>query len=829
MKLTRRDFIASLTGAAGGLALSRVPFRRLAGLADIPPYDSAPEVERWVRSSCLLCPGGCGIEVRVMDGSPIKIRGNSLHPINQRGLCAVGQEGLHILYHPDRIRSPKRRDGERGEGRWVTISWEKAIAEVAEKLGGIVAAGRPESILLLDGFGRGVMTRLLGRFAAALGSPNHILDTSPGGLSATMQLTQGVSQAPAYDLEHAGYILSFGAPLLEGWRSPLQGQRGYASIRRDRQRKLVQIDVRQSLTATRANRWVPARPGGYGALALSMAYVIVREDLYDHDFVGRHTFGFEDWKDETGATRRGFREHLLQKYRPDRMEEETGVPAAVVVEVAKEFAEHARGAGGAVAVADHSATMYSNGIQSTLAIQALNALVGAIDREGGVLVGEGVPFAEWPSLPEGLGGETPRGQRIDGVGDRFPFGSDCVAAIPQAVLGQGPGVEALLLHYSNPCFSTPEPERFIRALGKIPFVVSFTPLPDDTSRYADLILPDHTYLERWQDAVGPDSFGYSLLGSTQPAVEPLYDTRHTGDVILDVARKMGGAVAEAFPWSSFQDLLQESVKGVYEAQRGTVLAKEHVYDEVRQLEMGGWWLPRHKSFREFWADFVENGGWWDPAYVHKLWGRVLRTPSGKYEFGEQVLLRKVLELARGRGEGAGEEADRIAAVLESLGIRAGPDEAFLPHHEAPRFQGFEEAHSLNLFRPICPSSGFLPDLPWVREILNPRVAWDLWVEMNPEDAKSRGIEDGDWVALVSPVGRIRARALLGHEAQPGQVNVPYGLGRKSAGRWGLRRGANPNHLIPAPPEAIDPLSGVPLGMSTKVRIEPAGGGGDDNA
>ena len=824
MSMTRRDFLASVAGAAGGIALSRIPYQRLVGLQDIPPYESVPEVERWVRSSCLLCPGGCGIEVRLLDGSPVKIRGNPLHPINRGGLCAVGQEGLHVLYHPDRIRSPLRQTGERGSQGWVQISWEEALAEVARKLGEIVSSGKPESILLFDGFGRGLMTRLLERFATALGSPNHISDTQPSGLSAMMKLAQGVQQAPAYDLEGAEHVLSFGVPLLEGWRSPIQGQRGYASLRGargDRRRRLVQIDTRQSLTATRADRWVPIKPGGYGALALSLAYVILRErGLYDVDFVKRHTFGFESWKDASGTERPGFRDHVLFHYKPDRTEEITGVPPDVVGTIAKEFAAAASNGGRAVAVVDHSATMVPGGVQAALAVQALNVLVGSIDREGGALVGEKVPFAEWPPLPDGGGEGAASRSRIDGAGGRFPLAVSAPSTISNAMLGEGAEARALLLYYSNPCFSTPEPKRFRRALAKIPFVVSFTPMHDDTSRFADLILPDHTYLERWQDAPGPDSFPYAVLGVTQPAVKPLYDTRHTGDVILGLAKRMGGTVAGAFPWKSFQEVVETSSKGIFDAGRGTVLTDEATSDHVRDLEMRGWWHRQHEKFGDFWKEALEKGGWWDPAYAFGLWGQVFRTPSRKYEFGSQALVELARQRAAG-GEGGGPPGpEQMERALKSMGIESDLDQAFLPHQEEVKFHGFRDqsAFHLNLFRPLVPNSGFVPDLPWVREILNTRMAWDTWAEIHTEDAERLEIEDGSWIWLVSPVGRIRVRALIGREAQVGMVNVPFGIGREVAGRWGSQRGANPNHLIPATSDAVEGLAGVPLWLSSRVRI-----------
>ena len=128
---------------------------------------------------------------------------------------------------------------------------------------------------------------------------------------------------------------------------------------------------------------------------------------------------------------------------------------------------------------------------------------------------------------------TQDGSHCDGHHSPGLVAMNAVAALPHAILGQGLGVEALLLYHSNPCFSVPSPERFERALARIPFVVSFTPMPDDTSRFADLILPDHTYLERLQDAPTYPFQGWPMAQLRVPAVKPLYDTKSEEGPIID--------------------------------------------------------------------------------------------------------------------------------------------------------------------------------------------------------------------------------------------------------------------------------------------------------
>jgi len=828
MELTRRGFF----GWTGAVAAAAAGCQGIRALGDIQAATYQAEmlpqgIEGWVASVCQQCPGGCGILVRtvtaVEDGvkRAVKIEGNPYHPISRGTLCPKGAAGLQALYDPDRITTPLRRAGNRGEGKWHPIGWDEALAIVAERLRDLRARGEAHTLLAIAGQARGLMPALLQRFLEAYGSPNYV--TTAHGCEASrqvMRLTQGIDEPIAYDLERASYVLAFGAGLLESGWSPVRQARAFANLRQGtpgRRARVVHVDPRLSVSAAKADEWIPIRPGTDGALALGLAHVIVGEGLYDKEFVAERTFGFEDWRDAAGPTRLGFKSLILAEYRPEAVAAITGVPIATIVRVAREFAA----ARPALALGGSGASLHTNGLYNRLAIQALNALVGSVEAPGGTTAQRRPPVAPMP--PVRRDAAAARGlamPRLDGAGTAgAPLAASAIHALPEAVrAGRPHRPGALLLYYANPAYSSPEFARAPELFQRIPFIVSFSPFLDETARHADLVLPDHTYLERWQDDPVEAVWGPPVLGVRQPAVEPRHQTRHTGDVIIRLAQALGGSVAEAFPWKDFQDLLRAAFQGVAEARRGLVMTTP--FEEARQRRQAeaGFWIPSYKTFDEFWSQLAERGGWWDPAALSRSPLEAFRTPSGKYEFFCQGLVR-IVERAGGPGtRRAGDPAARDAAMA-ALGVAARGDRAFLPHYEEPPFIGDPKDFPLHLvtYKPMALMGSRTANQPWLAEIPagGPTRAWEAWVEINPETAHKLGIRDRDLVWVESPAGKVRLRARLTAGVHPDVVAVPYGAGHEAGGRWAEAWGANPNRVVVA---EADRLAGAPALMATRVRI-----------
>lgn len=800
MGLTRRTFLKTGVLGASAAALTQgcaEAEKAIEGLGPVKKLRAG--VEAWVPSVCLQCTAGCGILVRTMEGRALKIEGNPEHPSNRGTICPKGQAGLQVLYDPDRIRYPLKRAGERGSGRWERIGWDDAIGMAVEQLRDIRRAREPHTLALIGGRFRGQMEPLFARFLTAFGSPN-LISRDPIGAQAHY-LTQGIKDLFAYDWENVHYVLSFGASLLEAAVPTAYLLRMYGYLRRGRpgyRAKFVQIDPRFSVTAAKADEWFPIRPGTDGALALGIAHVLLKEGLYDKRFVEENSFGLAEWRDREGVRHQGFRNLVLESYPPDVVAEATGISARDIVRLATEFGTRRP----SIAVAFRGASVYSNGLYNRMAIHSLNALVGSIDVPGGVLVQRQPPLLPWPRLEtDEVARAGLRMPRIDGAGsEQYPFASHVRATLAESfITGRPYPTRILWLYYTNPLFNASEPGRLRQAFQKVPFIVSFSPFMDESSEQADLILPDCTYLERWQDDVMDPGLGYPVVGLRRPVIEPRFETHNTGDVVLEMAKRLASPIAEAFPWQSFHEVIKERVRGLHASRGGSISAD---------------------SFDEFWKVLLEKGCWYGPPYQYGRREKVFRTPSGKFEFYSQIMRRTLEGLATRRTRRDGTSPERaMEDLLQNLHTTARGDTVYLPHYEAPAFIGQKSEYPfhLNDYRLITHAEGRGANQPWLQEILGMHLQerWEPWLEINPDTAHHLGIMDGDLVWVESELGRIRVRARHYPGAMPNVVNMPYELGHRAYGRWAKNRGVNPNWIVKNNPHGLSEGENT---LSTRVKV-----------
>ncbi len=785
IKFSRREFLkgALTVGSLIIPAGCRPTFLTQAlGSAGTDKRPSGPVI--WKRSTCLQCPAGCGIEVKTIQGNAVKIEGNPEHPLNRGRLCPKGQAGLQVLYDPDRIKGPMRQTGKRGEGSWESISWEEAIEYVATRLSKIRREEGPQSLVVMGGRYRGLMRELFHRFAQSYGTPNEIDSSSIRSDNSRMAhyLTQGINDYLAYDWENTNYIISFGASLMEAFRPTVMVQRMVSYLRRGRyggRAKIVTVDPRFSVTASKSDKWIPIRPGTDGALALCMAHVIIKENLYDKVFIGEHTFGFAEWK-----------KMVLDEYTVDTVAEETGIPAEEIVRLAHEFAQRRP----SIAVAGCGAGMHSNGLYNLMAIHCLNALIGNIGLRGGVITQENPTFTAWPDV--NLDDVARRGlsmPRLDGAGtSKFPLAKSVSSALPEALLDEYPyKTSAVFLYYTNPLFSTPNPQRFHEAFQRIPTIVSFSPFMDDTTAMADLVLPDHTYLERWQLDVPPPSVGYPVLGLRQPVVEPLYDTMDSADVLIRIGKTMGGSIEGSLPWENHRQAIRSALDGTASSVQ--------------------------TNTDEFWEQLLEKGIWSDGPYQFNDINKVFKTPSGRFEFVSSLMKERISAVASSEGI----STDKLISRLE---IEGRGDKVYMPHYERPKSVGGEKEFNLHLnsYKTMTHAEGRGANQPWLQESFGVQLSefWGPWIEINPETAAEYGISEGDSVQLESPLGMIVAKARIFAGAMPGVVNIPYEYGHTQGGRWVMGCGTNTHDMNPNTITNViyDRLSGAISRSATQVTI-----------
>jgi anaerobic selenocysteine-containing dehydrogenase len=551
MKLSRRCFLSFVVGGAAGTALTPLPWKLMDDVSIWSqnwPWTPVPADggATYAHTTCSLCPGGCGISVRKIDGRAVKIEGRKGHPVNNGGICMLGLSGLQMLYSPARIKAPLKRVGDRGQGQWQTISWEQAIDEAAAKLKQIRQTGHPQNVAVLTSGPDNSVNALLARFLNAYGSPNmQRMPSVDDAQRAVLKLTQGTTGTLAQDVEQADFILSFGSALLDGYGSPVRMLRAAARLK-EYNGTLVQVEPRLSNTAAKADIWLAANPGSEADLALAMAAVLIGRQRFNTDFVAGHTEGFD-----------AFARWVQENYAPEKVAAVSGIDAETITKVALRFA----GAAKPVALCGRGKGQTPGSLKEALAVNALNVLVGSINRAGGVWSLPARSYIQWPDpAMDDVAAAGVKTARLDGA-DKTITGGSLTHRFFQAVKDGSAKVEALLVTEANPCYSLPDAGAVRDAVGKIPFVVSFSSFMDETAALADLILPNHLYLERLEDVPVSAMLDRPMVSLARPVVEPIHDTRHPGSTVIALARAIGGAVGAAFPWPDYETCLHETLAG----------------------------------------------------------------------------------------------------------------------------------------------------------------------------------------------------------------------------------------------------------------------------
>jgi menaquinone reductase, molybdopterin-binding-like subunit len=548
MKIDRRSFLSFVIGGAAGTALSPLPWKLLDDSSiwsqnwAWTPVPERGEVT-YVNSTCTLCPGGCGITVRKIGDRVVKIEGMKGHPVNDGGICDLGAAGTQLLYGPTRVKNPKKKVN----GRWHDITWEAAISEVAENLLELRTNGLSHSVACICDSDRGTVPQLLNRFLTVYGSPNFMrTPTILDNYELALYLTQGVRAIPGFDISQSDFVLSFGSGLIEGWESPVHMIKSKSELKQNGGR-MAQIEPRLSKTAAKSDKWIAVKPGTEGAMALGIANVIITEGLYQRDFVENYSSGFADWK-----------KLVIDGFSPSSVSKITGSEVGTIATLAREFAQARR----PLAICGRGAGRSPGSLQDFLAVHMLNALVGNINRPGGMVAVAEPDYIDWPEAEmDEIASSGIRQGRVDAVGAAENMHARYkLNRLPEAINidGESP-IRMLFVSGTNPVYEMADTQAVVKAFEKIPLVISFSSYMDETAAQADLILPNHSYLERYEDVPYARGFAQPIYGLTQPVLEPLYDTQHIGDVILQLAKEIGGTVATAFPWENYQGCLEETM------------------------------------------------------------------------------------------------------------------------------------------------------------------------------------------------------------------------------------------------------------------------------
>ena len=582
-RMSRRMFLKVTGTATAGLSLPSV----------VPePYlswaETAPEELKPVPTFCELCFWNCGLIAKVQNGKVVKIDGN---PLSERGrgrLCGRGNAALGSLYDPDRLKFPMINTGKRGQPTWKRASWDEALGLVARKLEDIREKHGPETVALFSHGCGGTFWRHL---VKAYGSRCHAAPSfaqcrGPRDVGFTLTFGSEVGTPEYYDFGESRYIVLIGSHLGENAHNS-QVQDIVTGLAKGA--KLAVVDPRLSNIAAKADHWLPIRPATDLALLLAWIRLIVNEELYDADYVKAYAIGLPELK------------AAVQGYIPEWAAGETELPVETIAGVARELAAHRPNV---IISGGRFNTWYGDDTQRCRAIAILNALLGSWGRPGGIYLpaGGGVPeYPDLPAYPSSRAG-------LPELDSAYPFALlQTTTSVRQATItGKPHPVKAWLVYGCNLIKALPGRNETLRAIDNLDLLVAIDILPADITRWADVVLPECTYLER-HDALTLGRFKDFEVAIRQPAVLPLFESKPSWWITKELGNRLG--LGDYFPWKDGEEYL-----------RGRCRAGNIDYEELSRKGV------------------VRIAGKSSP-YISPLREPEFDTPSGKIELNSEQLAK----------------------------------------------------------------------------------------------------------------------------------------------------------------------------------------------
>jgi thiosulfate reductase/polysulfide reductase chain A len=527
---TRREFIKIGGAAAGALAMGSALTTRFFGIDADPIPDPHTDGDRVIPTFCELCFWKCGVLAHVKDGRVTKITGNPAHPLSRGRLCPRGLGGVGLLYDPDRLKRPLLRRERRGAQVFDEADWPTALDFLAEKMRLIRDRHGPEAMALFThGHGGSWFTRLMNAYgSASIAAPSYAQCRGPREAGFQLTFGTGLGSPEPLDLANARCIALIGSHLGENMHNT-QVQDFARAL--ERGAGLIVVDPRLSTAAGKANHWLPIKPGTDIALLLAWMHVIVEEKLYDRDYVEKHTVGFEKLRD-----------HLRGKT-PEWAFAETTLPPEKIVETAR-FLAAARPA--ALVHPGRRATWYGDDTQRSRAIAMLNALLGSWGRRGGIYFPSQMAIPKYPTPPLArkpvAASDSPRGVT-------YPFAEEVLASgLCEATIPAVPAsVRGWLVYGSNLLQALPAPERTVHAIQALDLLAVVDVLPMEIAGWADVVLPEATYLERDDDVNAPP-YEVPFVSIRQKVVDPMHDSKPGWWIAKELAQRL-----DLKPWFDFAD------------------------------------------------------------------------------------------------------------------------------------------------------------------------------------------------------------------------------------------------------------------------------------
>lgn len=753
MDTSRRNFLKAST-ATGLLAMTYAP-----GTLGAVGAKALEGGDKTVYSFCEMCSSRCPIEAKVVDGKNVFIQGNGKVSGTATSVCARGGSGHNQLYDPQRIVKPLIRVGERGENKWREAGWDEALDLVAKKMLEIKEKYGPESFVFTAKSSQ--THKLMTTFASAYGSPNCFSHFSCCPITYQMVCEHMYGDAKLKrDFGNAKYVVNFGHNLFEG--IVIADAKKLAKMAAKEDTKLLVLDPRFSVVASKADEWLPVKPGTDLAFVLALIHTWIKNGTYDKEFIEKFTIGFDKVVEATKDTT------------PQWQEKITGIPAKTVERIAGEIW---KAAPKVIIDFGHNTTTTRAEYIRTRAIMTANAMMGNWEKKGGIFGGKKAKFYNKligeELIPEITNPDAaikvPKVPRIDGAGEdgRNKFVSrshGVLMEIPQAILSEKPyPVKGWFSIRFNHPINVAGTETTIESLKKLDFIVCSDIYMSDFAIWADVILPESTYLER-DEGIEDKSSQKPAYMIRNKVVDPIGDTKNGYDIFRELARRM--KIDEQYSANTMDEWRIKQVKGNAE------LLAELVKKGYVTWKVPGILFREKDSVKEFTKkfpyaqQFVGDDGLMESQVKFK-------TDSGKIE----LFSEKVEKQFPGYG----------CLNAEGMDVFFG-----------------EELCLMSGKTPIH-TNGHTQNVEFLNDLMSSAPVW-----IHPNTAKKYGLKDGDKITLQSKTAKEKASVMLTEGIREDTLFVYHGFGHESAG---LKRtngvGTNQSKLLD--PTVIGPVA------STMVR------------
>ncbi|HIP51733.1 MAG TPA: thiosulfate reductase [Campylobacterales bacterium] len=760
---------------------------------------------------CEMCVNKCAAIARVENGIVTKLDPNPMFPKSRNMLCPRGNAGIQALYDPDRLKHPLIRVGEKGEGKFKQATWEEAYKYITDHTLKILDEEKDNRSSFLFCAGEGMAEHTFKTFYQGFGSANWLnhasicLQTVASGYGVT------IGAYPQSDLENAEYIIMAGANRAEAIVTP--DTMDLFKRTKGRGAKLICVDPRFTNTAAKADKWLAINPGTDLAFVLALTYVVLNEDLYNKEYVEAHFNGFEEYK-----------KHIFTNaYTPEWAEPLTNIKAKDIEKIARDFMAHAPKA---IYYPGRRSTFAANDFQLRRAMAIFQGLGGGIDCKGGLIFGSKVKikghsglaplYARAESRAITKKKNTKKGEAeyddcavVSGGGSWLSWRNRFLEdKMPYKVRG-------MFCYKHNPMMNMPNTAKTAEMLKQMDLVVCIDTMPSDTVMYADVVLPECTYLER-TDPVKTFAGVEPSIAQRNKVVDPLFDTKPVNEILRGLMAQLSKPLFEIT--KKYDEDVQEELADVAKEETKvddnnvtTVIPAQTAADKEAEV------YAEFDLTKLFEHDQEHN----NEHAVHAYEGAAKALKEHGVFYPKMAKQHKELSVnihqyykekdksysvAGGAVKTPSKKVECNLASLAKKGVDAMPT-----WKEEYNFSVPEGKFRLITGRHAQFTQSGTSNNSVLRDLMPENYIW-----INKRVAKKQGIAFGDTLEVSSSVGKVTIKAYPTEKIAPNQVFFIHGFGEESSAlTWAYKNGGNDNTIIE---DTIEPVYGAAVMHETNVKI-----------